>query len=541
MKRLLDRLLLLAGADPGVFWPVARAQALLVKRRSRLAITRGAISKISPFRMLCFFAALYGVVSMTFVVLSRAPMVGLAAAASIGCVFLLLVVFTDYLDVLVDPREYLVLAAHPHDGRSLLLAKVAVVGRNLFILSVWLFTPTALGLAFGGSGGSPAQAAAFLAGAFAAGAAASMAGLFVGVAILTLGGRALMERLLPFVQVAFQIAYIFVVGGQSLMRGLRAESVPASLPWILPTFWFLAPLEALRSGPSAQVWARAGLAAAATALLVAGVTRWLGAHLGERLLEPIERSASRPRPSKVGRRRRVGRFASGERGRIFELLRIHLRSDWKTRSEFLLMPLTGIFLILFYTRGPASSVLGSGFVTFFFGWFLLLAVDVLTRSSRPGVLWCVLVSPIDRAKLSFAAISLVRWFQLLPLAALLVGLEVFTGEGPPLARALRLVELIAFGDLLILVGRGIAPDFPFSRASRTDGQDAGRRTVLMLFGGLAAGIGTAIVAVSGRLGIAGAAAGAAILLTARVPVTAWTRRRVAAAAIGLELTEVSSA
>jgi hypothetical protein len=540
VKPLLDRMLSLAGGDPAVFRPVARAQALLVKRRSRLAITRGALGKMSPFRMLCFFAALYGVVSMTFAVLSRAPMVGLAAAAAIGCVFLLLVVFTDYLDVLVDPREYLVLAAHPHDGRSLLLAKVAVVGRNLFILSVWLFTPTAVGLALGGNGGTPAQGAAFLVGAFAAGAAASMAGLFVGVAILTLGGRALMERVLPFVQVGFQIAYVLVIGGQSLMRGLRAESVPASLPWLLPTFWFLAPLEALRVGLSAGVWARVALAAAATVFLVVGVTRWLGAHLGERLLEPIQRATSPARRPSVSRRRRVGRFGSTATRQIFELLRIHLRSDWKTRSEFLLMPLTGIFLILFYTRGPASVVLGSGFVTFFFGWFLLLAVDVLTRSSRPGVLWCVLVAPIDRAKLSFAAISLVRWFQLLPLAALLVGLEVFTGEGTPLPRALRLAELIAFGDLLILIGRGMAPDFPFSRPSRSEGRDAGRRTVLMLFGGLAAGIGTAIVAVSGRFGMAGAAAGAAILLAARVPATAWTRRRVAAAAVGLELTEIRS-
>lgn len=540
MRPLLDKLLWLAGADPGVFWPVAHAQALLVKRRSRLAITRGAISKMSPFRMLCFFAALYGVVSMTFVALSRAAMVGCAAAAAIGCVFLLLVVFTDYLDVLVDPREYLVLAAHPHDGRSLLLAKVAVVSRNLLILSAWLFSPTALALVFGANGGTPVQAAAFLLGAFAAGVAASMAGLFVGVAILTLGGRALMERLLPFVQVGFQIAYIFVVGGQSLLRGLKAESVPAYLPWILPTFWFLAPLEALRSGLSAGIWARAALAAAVTALLVAGVTRWLGTHLGERLLEPVEHAASRPRRAKGRRRGRVGRFAGAERGQIFELLRIHLRSDWKTRSEFLLMPLTGVFLILFYTRGPASVVLGSGFVTFFFGWFLLLSIDVLTRSSRPAVLWCVLVAPIDRAKLSFAAISLVRWFQLLPLAALLVGLEIFTGKGPPLPRALRLAELIAFGDLLILFGRGMAPDFPFSRASRSEGQDAGRRTVLMLFGGLAAGIGTAIVTVSGLFGIAGAAAGAAILLAARVPATAWARRRVAAAAVGLELTEIRS-
>lgn len=540
MKPFLDRLLRLAGADPAVFWPVARAQALLVKRRSRLAITRrGAIARLSPFRMLCFFAALYGVFAVSFVAMARVPMLGLALAVAIGCVFLLLVVFTDYLDVLVDPREYLVLAAHPHDGRSLLLAKVAVVGRSLLILSLWLFTPAALCLAFGLNGGSPLQGAAYLFGAFAAGAAAAVAGLFVGVALLTLGGRALMNRLLPFIQVGFQIAYIFVIGGQSLLRGITAEAVPASLPWILPTYWFLAPVEALRGGSSPSVWGRAALAVVSLGLLAGGMTRWLGTHLGERLLEPLERAECAPHLPQ-GRRRRFALFGRGERGRLFELLQIHLRSDWKTRSEFLLMPLTGIFLIVYYTRGSAAMRMGAGFVTFFYGWFLLLAVDVLTRSTRPQVLWCVLVAPVDRVKLSFSAVSLVRLFQLLPVTAVLVGLEVFGGNGPPLPRLFRLAELIAFGDLLILVGRGMMPEFPFSRPSRAEGQDTGRRTVVMLLGGLAAGFGTAVITVSGLLGITGAAAGAALLFAARLPAAAWARRRVAQAAIGLELTEIRS-
>src|SRR5262249_24520624 len=249
-----DFLIRLAGGDPAVFRPLARCHALLVRRRSRLAITRGALSWFTPFRLLCFFAAVYGFVSATFATLSRVAMIGYVLAASIGCVFLLLVVFTDYLDLLVDPREYLVLAAHPHDGRSLLLAKLAVVGRNLLILSAWLFGPTTLALLLGANGGNPLQAAAFLAGALGAGAVACLFGLFIGVAILSLGGRSLMERVLPFLQVGFQIAYIFVIGGQSLVRGMSAESVPQWLRWILPTGWFLAPLELLREGASEGAW-----------------------------------------------------------------------------------------------------------------------------------------------------------------------------------------------------------------------------------------------------------------------------------------------
>lgn len=542
MRPILDRLLRLAGADSGFFWPILRAQALLVKRRSRVVLVRprGVLASLSPFRMLCFFAALYGVFSMSFAVVSKVPMLGMALAAGIGCVFLLLVVFTDYLDVLVDPREYLVLAAHPHDGRSLLLAKLTVVARNLSIVSVFLFTPTAICLALGANGGSPLQAAAYLVGALGAGATSALAGLLLGLVLLALGGRVLVNRLLPFIQVAFQISYILLVGGQSFLRGLKMESVPAALPWLLPTFWFLAPVEALRGGSSPAVWARLALAIASFALLMFGAIRWLGGHLGERLLEPLERVSRAPRASPARRRPRLSFRGRGERGRIVELLRIHLRSDWRARSEFLLMPLTSIFLILYFSRGPARVQIGPGFVTFFFGWSLLLAVSVLVHSSRPSVLWFVLVSPVDRAKLSFAAVSLVRWFQLLPMAAAIIVLDVSSGEGPALPRILRLAQLLAFGDLLLLIGRGMMPDFPFSVPSRSEGQATGRRTTVMILGGLASGLGTALISLAVWFGIAGAAVALAVLIAARFPAAAWARRRVAEAAVGLELTELAS-
>ena len=542
MRAFVDGLLRLLGADPEVFRPVFRVQTLLVRRRSRLAINRrGAIAKLSPFRMLCFFAALYGVFAMSFAVMARVPMLGFAIAAAIGCIFLLLVVFTDYLDVLVDPREYLVLAAHPHDGRSILLAKMAAVGRSLAILAAFLFTPTAIVISFGVNGGSPAQALAYFAGSLAAGATASALGLFVGVTLLTLGGRRLMDRLLPFVQIAFQLAYLGIVGGQTLVRSLTAEKVPASVPWLLPTFWFLAPFEALRTGLSEPVALRGGLAALCLGLLGAGATRWLGSRFGERLLEPIERRPAVEGRRPGGRRKGAARPAGSDRGQLFKLLRVHLRSDWKTRSEFLVMPLSGVFLILFYTRGPALGRTGPGMVTFFFGWFLLLAVDVLTRSSRPAVLWCVLVSPVDRGKLSFAAVSLVRWAQLLPLSVLLVALEVFTGQGPALPRVLRLAELVVFGDLLILLGRGLIPDFPFSRSSRTEGQNTGRRTVVLLWGALAASVGTALITLAAHFGTAGMAVGTAFLLSLRVLAARWARRRVAEAAEAVEWVDLPAA
>jgi hypothetical protein len=517
------------GGDPDVFRPIARAHGLLVLRRAGLVRNRGALAKATPFRILCLFALLYGVFGAMFVAGAKLGILGDAIAVAVGCVFLLMVVVTDHIDVLVNPREQLVLGAHPHDDRSILLAKLWVVGRTLAILFALLSLPTTLAVALRQG---IASAVLYLAGAAAAALAASTAGLYLGVAVLALFGRKGYERTMPWLQLAFQLSYFVFVGGERLLRAMRTAAIPPFLAWIFPALWFLAPLQALQEGGFSPATAgRSALAAALVVGLCAGGTRWLGSRIGERLLEPIARRS--PKPARALRGRGRGRdriFASSEGRRLFDLLRLQLKADWKTRSEFLMAPvLCAIFLSTSMRTWSAWMALG------LMGWLVLPSVDVVTRSPRPELLWFLLVSPMDRARFSRSVISLMRAFQLLPLLAVFAAFRwKFAGE-TLVDRVLFLALLACYLDLLLVAGRGLFPEFPFSRAAREETSMGGRRMALLLTGGVVSAVGTGslyLLAQFGRPGVAGSVAALALL---HLPAGWWMRRRVAAAADGLEL------
>ena len=529
VNRPADALLRLLGADPATFRPLYRAQKLLLARGTRIVRSRrGLASKASPFTLLCLFATIYGFAFLGFMAGARSPLLGAAVVLTLGGFFLLLIVVTDHFDVLVNPREILVLAAHPHDGRSFLLAKVAAIGRILSLLVLLLFVPSAVMV--GAQARSWAAAFAFLAGAAAASASTCLVGLLLAAALLRLWGRSAIERLMPWLQGAFQIGYLFVVGGPRLFTMIGKSSGDLGLlPWLLPSFWFLAPLELLSRGFGPAPLARLGLALATLALLFLGATRWLGATLSERLLEP-------PARRRLPKRRAPRGTPAGasERSRLFSVLRVHLRSDWRTRSEFLLIPLMGAFFILFYFRSAAAPIAFHAMPTFFYCWMLVLSADVLTRSSRPETLWWILAAPIDRGRFSLATVSLVRAFQLAPLFAALVIVEIRAGGSWPYRLAL-LLELLALGDLLVVMGKALFPDFPFSRV-RSEGGLGGTRAGLTLLGSLVSSVATALVFVFERFGTPGVLAGAAAFLLLRIPASIEARRRAAAAAEGLELT-----
>jgi len=525
--RLADPLLRLLGADPATFRPLYRAQKLLLQRGVRVVrARRRSLTSLSPFRLLCVFAGLYGFMAASLFASAKSPLLGGVFSISLGCAFLLLHVVTDNFDLLVNPREMLVLGALPQDGRSFLLAKLAALGRNQAILALLLFGLP--GLAAGFALRSPAAAPAFWAGALAATLSTVTCGLLFAAALLRMGGKRALDSLMPWIQGAFQIGYLLVIGGQRVMSLITTDRPEAlgAFSWVLPPFWFISPVELATAGPSAPALGRLALAVATPALLLAGATRWLGSGLRERLLEPPPQGAPRQR---VRRRALSG---GGERARLFALLRVQLRADWRIRSEFLLIPLMGIFVLVFYARGSGTVRSVPLMAVYCYCWLLMAGTDVLTRSSRPESLWWILVSPVDRARFSLGTIPLVRAFQLAPLFAAMAVAQVRAGGTWPLRLAL-LAELLVLGDLLIVAGKGIFPDFPFSQ-SRAEG--GGSRTVLALLGALFGAVATAAVVVSGLFGVAGALAGAACFALLHVPAGIWARRRATTAAERLEMT-----
>jgi hypothetical protein len=472
---------------------------------------------------------MYGFSGCLILVMAKSPLLGAVLTLTMGCAFLLLVVITDNFDVLVNPREMQVLGALPHDGRSFLLAKLAAIGRSLSILAALLFGIPTLGVTL--SHGL-AAGLGFLTGSVAAALSTATIGLLLAAAILRAGGKSALDRLMPWIQGFFQIGYFLVIGGQRLVELRSQETVSPWLPWVWPPFWFASLLELALAGPSASALTRLALAVATPALLLIGATRWLGAGLRERLLEPVVKKTG-PRKETARRRPLRGISGSGERSRLFALLRVHLRSDWRVRSEFLMTPLLGIFLLQFYVGGPDAP--GSSTMSvFFFAWLLVLSASVLIRSSRPESLWWILTAPIDRARFSLATISLIRVFHLAPLFAALIVTQIRTG-GPWPPRLAILTEMLAMGDLLILLGKGTFPDFPFSQLRQEGGGAGASRTALTLMAGLIASLATLAVYLFGLLGVRGILAGAAFFTLLRIPAGIWARKRAAEAAEGLEL------
>lgn len=524
-----DFLLRLLGADPLTFRPLYRVQKLLLKRSVRsMQARKRAFSNFSPFSLLCLFAGIYGLMGVSTLLSSKSHLLGALFCLILGCAFLLLVVVADNFDVLINPREMLLLGACPQDGRSFLLAKLAALGRHLSILAILLFGFP--GIAAGAIFSSPLAAAAFWAGAAAASISTLTFGILFAAAVLRLRGRSAMDRLLPWIQGAFQIGYLVVIGGQR-MSGLLTAASPAAtgvLAWALPPFWFLSPLELATAGPSGPVLARLALAVATPALLLGGATRWLGPGLREGLLEPQRQSGPRP-PD-----RRRPAIRGGERARLFALLRVQLRADWRVRSEFLLVPVMGIFLMLFYLRNAGVVRSIPLMVVYFYSWMLMMGSHALIRSSRPESLWWILVSPVDRARFSLGTLALVRLFHLAPLSVAMAVALLRAGGTWPL-RLAALAELLALGDLLVVLSKGMIPDFPFSQ-SRTDEGGSGSRTALAMMGIVFGGVTTAVVFLFGLFGTPGALAGAAFFALLHIPARIWTRRRTTAAAESLEMT-----
>ena len=452
-ESLAERLLRALGADPPVFRAVARAQALMLRRRGYNLHGRRARprARLSGYQILCGAAGVNGLVLASAMVAYQSPIVGAAFALTGGCGFLLLVILTDYFEALVDPREYAVIAAHPHDDWSVLLAKITVVGRSLAILAAFMFVPPTLaaGFVFHAAAAAPA----FLLGAAGAAIAVTAGGMLLGAGALAGLGVGLFNRFVTVVQLALIAMVMVTAGGVPILRHVGAARLSdlGLGAWFLPSLWFLAPLELVTAARDPASAARLLLAGGTLVGCVAVGARWIATRIGAELLEPHARVVAAPRRARGRARLSPGQFLfrGTESRALARLAGAHFRGDTTFRAQLLVMP---VLLLIMASRqlirahsdhGPASHSATILLLSFFAGILLVVQGAPFSRSSRPGNLWCVLVSPLDRGGFSMAVSSVLRLWMLLPIALCILGYELFAARMAPLPAATGIARIWA--------------------------------------------------------------------------------------------------
>ncbi len=554
---LTDRLLRALGADPPVFRAVARAQALMIRRRGYSIYGKKARprSRLSGFHTLCAAAGVNGLVLAAAMVAYQSPIVGAAFALTGGCGFLLLVIITDYFEALVDPREYAVIAAHPHDDWSVVLAKLTAVGRSLAILAAIMLVPPAIAAGFVFH--APVAAPAFLIGAAGATLAAIAGGMLLGAGALAGLGAALFNRFVTVVQLGLLVMVMVTAGGVPILRHLTATRLGelGIGAWFLPSLWFLAPLELVTAAREPATAVRLLLATGTLVGCAAVGARWIAARIGAELLEPPARGAAAPQRARAAAAptftREQARFSPArllfrttESRALARLAGAHFRADTAFRIQMFVMPV--IFLIMssrtllraHSAHGPNSYATVILLLSFFAGMLVVVQGAPFSRSSQPGNLWCVLVSPLRRGRFAMAVASVLRLWFLLPAAALILGYELLAARMAPLPAATGIAKIWAMGELMLRLGRGLLPEMPFSKPMRAAGERAGAQIGFALAAAAVSGGCTLVLAAAGRFGWAGDLAGAAVFALLAIPAGWWAKRRVAEASERFELAAV---
>lgn len=553
-----DRLGRFLGADLAVFSPFVRAYALIVRRRSRMRLTRGisprAMGRISPFMVACFFSGLIGLAGVAMLVQTRPALLGAVGALSFGAVIVVFSVLFDYLEVLASPEEYRAIAAHPHDEWSVLLAKFFVVGRALATLAACYFTPSviAVGIVYR----SPLAAGAYAVGAALLTAAAALGATLLGVGIQVRWGRAALLRFLPAIQTIFLVGYFSTIWGRRWIATstlFAAKSLPA---WasLIPTAWFAAPLEWAVGSAGPWTWLRGALAVGSVGSLAAFGAAWMRSGFGEPLLAmgtPAKASVSvaakrekarakiRDR-SGVPARRHAPWLRDPAARAFFSMARVHIRGDLAVRSQLvvsMLMP-TMMFLspaISMSGRRQAmpevALLLASGAV----GMVIVSLTTASSTSTRPEALWAVLVSPLERSRYTMALRGFLRWCVVAPLVLLAGAWYIGTAAGVPLLeRFARVAGVAVYLDLLIVLQRGLAPDLPFSIRPSRDRRMSWGQVLGMLIGFSVGGGGGFGLYLMWLIRGWGAWVVLVVMLGWRFLVEPWTRWRVLKATASIE-------
>lgn len=474
-----DRILRGLGADPAVYHPIARAQSRLLDRRApgmRRSARGVTLKGIMPFHFKCFSFALISFFMMQLILGAKSPVFGAAMALTGSAILLLMDLLLDKFDMLTNPDEYQVIAAHPHDAWSVILAKLVVIGRSVAILAACLFALPAVGagLAFH----SAEAGAAFVMGAAALTVFISAGGMLLSAVLVAAGGRRVLMNLMPIFHFSLMGLYLGAYfSREALMRAPvpRLESL-GWLQWALPPIWFAAPVEAVtgRAGPAAI--ARGSLALGSLTVMLPLTARWIQARFDERILEPVQRARRVP-VVRVDAERADGRVTRVSSDwmigvRVFwRLFLAHMKSDTAVRAGIMtafFIPFMSAGPLLFSAHGAAvpfeNVMVGILMALTAAGTFLIRSVMM---STRPTAIWFVMTAP--RARISYAAAvtRVIRFGIVLPVVAAAGIYAAGAGTGSPLIRAELVILTALLADSTMVVLRAMSPYLPFSQPVRT--------------------------------------------------------------------------
>jgi hypothetical protein len=460
-----DSAIRLMGADPAVYRPVARAQRLILRRRNMLGrSSSGMLRGITPEQFRYFATAAFSVYLLGLVLGTPSKITVVAFTLTTGAAFLLVDLIADKFAILADPDEYQVIAAHPHDAWSVVLAKIVVVGRSIAILAACAYTlpAVATGIAFH----SVATGLAYAVAAAALTITVSAGGMLATAALVALGGRSALHRLLPLFHAVYALLYAGILLGRGAFIRVEASTIDALGLWKwFPTLWFTGPVEWATGKAGATTLVRAALAVGSFLVLLPLSARWIRTRFDECILEPVTRRTRVKVRERAASRTWRPQWSIGPRV-FLSLLFAHLRSDVAVRGGFMaafIMPV--VMLVSSQTSRSAVKEWPQYTVTMVgigLGYAAMLLAQVLQTSSRPAALWFVLIAPNGRRAFSSAMTWVIRIGLLVPA---MIGLAIYVARydrWPMEVRALYVVLVAILCDAVLVAARGFSPAIPFS-------------------------------------------------------------------------------
>lgn len=557
MKAIRDALLRAFGARAETFVPVARAYGLMARRRSRLRMERAAkgkaLSWLTPFQITCLMTCFLGFY-IVHALLERSEIPsGSVLAATLGFAFIGSISLFDYFDLLFSADEYRVLGAHPHHPWSVMLAKIVVIGRAVTTLSLCFFLPgmVTIGLVTRDA----AVVAAFGAGTLLGSIATGVGAVVLGASILSAGGRSALLRLLPWVQTGYLVLYFGVIAGREPILGAVRHAMDGAgiLLWLLPSAWFVAPVEWAVNGADPGTAVRGALAVGSLFAVAAVGSRAVGSGFGERLRfgrddGPRRERAARGKADASSRRRprshadRPARPARDPAARAFaRLASAHARTDLAFRGQLVMAVVWPLLIFGSQAVGgigvgmkrPADIALLSFAVPLAMGFWGANAA--FTISGKPAAIAGVIVTPVDRVHFAFAPVSLLRRWALAPALAAIGAWYLATAPAGGLGfRAAQWAGLALLADAQLFVNRGVTPDFPFAASLNRGRRLEWAQVLALLIGLMFTGAGIGLLMISWRTGAWGLIAGLAVLGLLRYLSGRWAKGRVSRAAAALE-------